>query len=96
MNLDQQDIANSVKYNQEHPGRQISYSIPLPNYDNWLHIGAVVNSIKNADTDYVVVQFVGDYAIVVPVNQPVCAYSIKTSSLKPRENNETLRRTARP
>lgn len=84
MNLDPQDIAKSVAFNRKRSKTMPSYTVPLPGWEcEWLHIGALVASNVNTTTAYTVVQFVDDdFAVIVPLSRPVCAYTVPTADLR--------------
>lgn len=77
------DVVKSIEHNHNNPGKVPSYTVPLPTYGD-LHIGSIVCSPVNGP--YSVVQlhvYEGDlWAVIVPVNNPSCAYTCRASALK--------------
>lgn len=86
LNINQAEIETSLNFHRQQPYRFPSYSLKLPNWDakqhdSGLHIGAPVKSVINGNV-YVLVQFVDDMAVVVPLNCPVCGYLTPCSNLE--------------
>ncbi len=92
--LNAADVKKSIDHNQAHPNRNIGYNVPLPNWQDGLHVGAVVVSKKNNNA-YVIVDIVGTWAVIVPLiidrdSPPVCAYTCELDKLAPSSVREIM------
>jgi hypothetical protein len=82
--LDKCKAASAAISRRVYPGRTFGATIHIPGWDTWLHIGAFVTT-ENQELEmvYVVVDFVEEMAIVVPIYYPVCAYPVCVDLLRP-------------
>jgi len=85
MGLSQVAIQNAINWTVDHPQRWPGYNVPLPKTPHTggdLHIGARVRS-QNGN-HYYVVQFSadGEWAVIVPVESPQCAYVARLDDVR--------------
>jgi hypothetical protein len=86
--LNPADVAESVSHNRLNAGRCPSYTVPLPGAfpREGLYVGCLAKNYSGSI--YVVVDFVDEFAVIVPLFSPVCAYTHPAASLQwvdPRE-----------
>lgn len=83
--LDTVAIQKAVDFVRNNPNKFPTYNIPLPKWDDPIHIGAVVKVING--NRYVIVDFCDEMAICVCLcrteSPAVCAFPIPVSKLTP-------------
>lgn len=81
--LKPEDVQAAIGFKRTHPNATWPYTIPLPGWDTCnLHIGCFARSTINTETAYTVIELHANFAVVVPVSDPVCAYVVKQSHLE--------------
>ena len=91
--LNQDDINTSINFNAQYPNRCPSYTVPLPNWNHKIFVGAMVRVPKG--NIYTVVDIAGEWAGLVPVvfsvdSPPAAAYTMLISKLTPTSIDELI------
>lgn len=92
--LNPADVAESISHNRLNAGRCPSYTVPLPGAfpREGLYVGCLaVTKSALLQTIYVVVDFVDEFAVIVPLFSPVCAYSHPIANLQWVDPREVLK-----
>lgn len=91
--LNRDDIAKSIEFNAKNPRRFPSYTVPLPNWNKRIFVGALVTVPKG--NIYTIVDIVDDWAVLVPVvesveSPPAAAYTYPVAGLTPTSIDELI------
>jgi hypothetical protein len=89
--LNRDQVEASIRFNAAYPNRWPSYTVPLPNWNHKIFVGAMVRP-PNGNA-YTIVEIAGDWAVLVPVvfsldSPPAAAYTMLLSKLTPTSIEE--------